>query len=565
MRKKIVIVGGVAGGATAAARLRRLDEQAEIVLLERGGYISFANCGLPYHIGGIIENRDDLLVQTAEGMSARFNLSVRPYNEVTAIHRNKKELTVHNHLTDETYTEMYDVLILSPGASPVKPPISGLQEADNVFTLRSIPDTDQINHYIDLHQPKKAVVIGGGFIGVEMAENLHERGIHVTLVEMQDQVMAPMDYEMAAILHNHIRQQGVQLILADGVSAFLESGSQIQLSSGKLLNTDLTIMAIGVKPENQLAKEAGLTLGERGGILVNNAMQTSDPSVYAIGDAVEVTDYINRQPAMIPLAGPANKQGRLVADHICGRPVAYPGTLGSAVVKVFQLTAASTGNNEKRLKQLHIPYEALHIHPGAHAGYYPGADPISMKMLYDPVTGKILGAQAIGSKGVEKRIDVLATAIRGRLTVEDLQELELSYAPPYSSAKDPVNMLGFAATNLREGMVTSFQWHEVDNLNADGAFFLDVRDDDEVAQGVIPGARHIPLSQLRTRLQELPENKAVHVYCRVGVRGYIAARVLSQRGYDVKNLDGGYATWQAVFRPEETAVTASPMDDSGTI
>ena len=565
MSKKIVIVGGVAGGATAAARLRRLDETAEIVLLERGGYISFANCGLPYHIGGIIENREDLLVQTAEGMAARFNLSVRPYNEVTGIHRQRKELTVRNHLTDETYTEHYDYLILSPGASPVKPPIPGLQEATNVFTLRSIPDTDGINTFIATHQPQHAVVIGGGFIGVEMAENLHQRGIQVALVEMQDQLMAPLDYEMAAILHNHIREQGVQLVLEDGVASFLEEGRQIQLSSGACLTTDLTIMAIGVRPENQLAAEAGLSLGERGGIIVNNALQTSDPSIYAIGDAIEVTDYINRQPAMIPLAGPANKQGRLVADHICGRPVAYPGTLGSAVVKVFQLTAASTGNNEKRLKQLAIPYKALHIHPGAHAGYYPGADPISMKMLYDPVTGKILGAQAIGSKGVEKRIDVLATAIRGRLTVQDLQELELSYAPPYSSAKDPVNMLGFAATNLQEGMVSAFQWHEVEALVNAGAYFLDVRDDDEVAGGMIPDSKHIPLSQLRSCLNEIPQNITVHVYCRVGVRGYIAARILSQKGYDVINLDGGYATWQAVFRPAEAAVTAVPMDDSGII
>jgi CoA-disulfide reductase len=564
MGKKIVIIGGVAGGATAAARLRRMDETVEIILLERGEYISFANCGLPYHIGGAIENREALLVQTAEGMAQKFNLQVRPFNEVLSINRENKTVSIREIKTGVTYTEGYDALILSPGASPLRPPIPGIDEAERVFTLRSIPDTDLIKKQVDEHQPKHAVVIGGGFIGVEMAENLHERGIEVTLVEMLDQIMAPLDYEMAAILHNHLRDKGINLILSDGVKAFQNNGNEILLNSGLKLPTDITILAIGVRPESQLAKDAGLDLGDRGGIKVNEYMQTSDPTVYAVGDAVEVTDFVTGQPAMIPLAGPANKQARIAADHICGRTTAYPGTLGTAVVKVFDMTAASTGNNEKRLKQLGFSYKALHIHPGSHAGYYPGAFPVSLKLLFDPETGRILGAQGVGYSGVEKRIDVIATAIMGGLTVVDLQELELAYAPPYSSAKDPVNMLGFAATNQLEDLVDSFQWNEVDDLITQNGYILDVRDDLEREIGYIEKSHHIPLDKLRSRIAEVPADQPIHVYCQVGIRGYLASRILTQHGFKaVKNLDGGYKTYQEVYRPLEGANCEIEVDESG--
>lgn len=564
MSKKIVIIGGVAGGASAAARLRRMDEHAEIILFERGEFISFANCGLPYFIGGTIEDREDLLVLTAKDMSDKFNFDVRPFNEVTSIDRQRKTITVSNLQTGTVYNEDYDYVILSPGASPLRPPIPGIDDAHNVYTLRNIPDTDQIKHQVDTLQPKNAVVIGGGFIGVEMAENLVNRGIHVTLVEMLDQIMAPMDYEIASVLHNHLREKGVNLILSDGVKAFQKNGSEILLSSGKVLSSDITMLSIGVKPENQLAKEAGLALGERGGIRVNQHLQTSDPQIYAVGDAIEVTDYINGMPTMIPLAGPANKQARIAADNICGRTSTYPGTMGTAVVKVFDMTAASTGNNEKRLRQLGLPYRALHIHPGSHAGYYPGANSITMKLLFDPENGRILGAQAVGWTGVEKRIDVIATAIKGKLTVYDLQELELSYAPPYSSAKDPVNMLGYAATNMMESLTDTFQWHEVSDLVKQKALIIDVRDQDEHDAGSIESSRLIPLTQLRDRLEDIPKTQPIYVYCQVGIRGYLATRILKQNGYpQVKNLDGGYRTYMEVFRPSDRNQFKTQVSESG--
>ncbi len=564
MHKKIVIIGGVAGGASAAARLRRMDEHAEIILLERGEFISFANCGLPYYIGGTIEDREELLVLTAEDMTKKFNFDVRPFNEVTSINRSNKTVTVKNLTTGKIYEESYDNVILSPGASPLKPPIPGLDTADNVYTLRNIPDTDLIKQKVDTIQPQNAVVIGGGFIGVEMAENLVDRDIHVTLVEMLDQIMAPMDYEMASVLHNHLREKGVNLILSDGVKAFHKNGAEIELNSGKLISSDITMLAIGVKPENQLAKDAGLDLGERGGIKVTKHMQTSDPYIYAVGDAIEVTDYITGLPTMIPLAGPANKQARIAADNICGRAATYPGTMGTAVVKVFDMTAASTGVNEKRLRQLNLPFQALHIHPGSHAGYYPGANSITMKLLFDPANGKILGAQAVGWSGVEKRIDVIATAIKGGLTVSDLQELELSYAPPYSSAKDPVNMLGFAATNVIESLTDSFQWHEVDKLVSQKAIMIDVRDDNEHETGSIDHSTLIPLNQLRTRMSEIPKNQPIYVYCQVGIRGYLASRILKQHGFSqVKNLDGGYRTYMEVFHPDDRNQFETQVNESG--
>ena len=564
MKKKIVIVGGVAGGATAAARLRRMDEKAEIILIERGEYISFANCGLPYHIGGSIENRESLLVQTAEGMAERFNIQVRPMNEVLSINPGDQTVDIIDLKTGNQYLETYDRLILSPGASPLRPPIPGIEDTRNVYTLRSIPDTDMIIKKIDESNIKQAVVIGGGFIGVEMAENLHERGIQVFLVEMSNQIMAPLDFEMAAILHNHLREKGIRLILSDGVHSFADQGKLIRLHSGLELTSDLTILAIGVRPENQLAKSAGLLLGERGGIKVNDYMQTSDPLIYAIGDAVEVSDYMTGHATMIPLAGPANKQARIAADHICGKVTAYPGTMGTAVVKVFDMTAASTGINEKRLQQLDLPYRSLHIHPGSHAGYYPDANPLSIKMLYHPGDGKIWGVQAVGHSGVEKRIDVIATAMKGKLTVEDLQELELAYAPPYSSAKDPVNMLGYAGVNLLEGLTDSFQWNEVAQIMEQKAYLLDVRDEEERTLGFLEGSHHIPLNSLRKRLHELPLDSPIYVYCQVGIRGYLATRILFQQGFQfVKNLDGGYRTYQQVFRPEENSADVIELDEWG--
>lgn len=563
MAKKILIVGGVAGGATAAARLRRLDEEAQIILFERGEYISYANCGLPYYIGGVIEDRDALLVQTVEGMSIRFNLDIRPFNEVTKIDKQTKKVQVKNLETGEVYEESYDYLILSPGASPIKPPISGIGEANNLFTLRNIPDTDAIKAFVDYKRPRKALVVGGGFIGLEMTENLQDRGVEVTVVEMLDQVMAPVDYEMACIVHNHMREKGIKLILGDGVKEFRNQGKTVVLQSGKEIETDMIILSIGVKPENELAKEAGLALGQRGGIVVNEYLQTDDESIYALGDAIEVKDFINGQPTMIPLAWPANRQGRIVADNIYGKKIKYTGTLGTAVAKVFDLTVAVTGNNEKTLKKLGVKHRVIHIHPNSHAGYYPGAAPISLKVMFDPNNGKIFGAQAIGMDGVEKRIDVIATAIKGSLSVFDLQNLELAYAPPYSSAKDPVNMAGYVAANILDESTDTIQWHEIDQLIENGEIVLDVRESIERRSGFINGSINIPLWQLRERLQELPKNKTINIYCQVGLRGYLASRILALNGIANKNLDGGFKTYSIVFGNNNNQKCKVEVDDAG--
>jgi len=572
MEKKILIVGGVAGGATAAARLRRLDESSTIILFERGEHISFANCGLPYYIGETIKSRDKLLVQTVEGMSKKFNLDIRNLSEVTAINRDKKTLTVKNLSSNEVYEESYDVLLLSPGAKPIVPPIPGLQEASNVFTLRNIPDTDKIKSFVDEQKPSEAVVIGGGFIGLEMAENLAERGVNVTIVEMANQVMAPLDYEMAAVVHNHLIEKGAKLILEDGVQSFEDNGKTITLTSGRKIKTDLIILSIGVRPENTLAIDAGLNVGDRGGIQVNEFLQTSDDNIYALGDAIEVTDYINGKPAMIPLAGPANRQGRIVANNIYGKKETYKGTLGTSVAKVFDLTVSTTGNNEKILKRLGIDYEVIHIHPSSHAGYYPGAFPITLKLIFDHETGKIFGAQAVGQDGVEKRIDVIATAIKGNLTVEDLTELELAYAPPYSSAKDPVNMAGYVATNIMNGDVATVQWHEIDQIIANDGLLIDVREPIEREMGYIKGSINIPLGEIRDRLNEIPKDKTIHVSCQVGLRGYLAARILIENGFDVKNVDGGWKTYASVYRKSapgnsqddtEKAIASISIDTSG--
>ncbi|PYZ92205.1 CoA-disulfide reductase [Salipaludibacillus keqinensis] len=545
MTKKIIIVGGVAGGATAAARLRRIDETSHIVVFEKGEHISFANCGLPYYIGGTIQDRQKLLVQTVEGMSKKFNLDIRNLSEVTEINRADKTVTVKKVATGEEYTETYDELILSPGARPIVPPIEGLNESEQVFTLRNIPDTDRIKSWVDEKNPQKAVVIGGGFIGLEMAENLHARGIEVTVVEMADQVMAPIDYEMASIVHEHIRSKAT-LILNDGVKSFSDRGKKIVLQSGQELESDVTILSIGVRPENELAVKAGLPVGDRGGILVDEYLRTEDPHVYAIGDAIEVKDYVQQIATMVPLAWPANRQGRMVADNIYGKKLKYKGTLGTSIAKVFDLTVAATGNNEKTLKKLGVNYKAIHVHPASHAGYYPGGFPVSLKMTFNPEDGTIYGAQGVGMNGVDKRIDVLATAIKGGLTVFDLPELELAYAPPYSSAKDPVNMLGYVASHVADGELDIVHYHEIDEIVANGGFLVDVRDPREVEMGSIPGSVNIPLDTLRDRMNELPEGQPIYITCQVGLRGYLATRILEQNGFTPINLSGGYKTYSCV-------------------
>jgi CoA-disulfide reductase len=547
MTKKIIIVGGVAGGATAAARLRRISEDVEIVLVERGEHISFANCGLPYYIGETIKDRSKLLVQTVKGMSDRFNLDIRNLSEVLSINPETKNVTIKNLQNGEVYEESYDKLLLSPGARPIVPPIPGLSENTSLFTLRNIPDTDKIKNHVDNNNPKRAVVVGGGFIGIEMAENLVDRGIEVTLIEMANQIMAPIDFEMASILHTHLKEKGVHLILENGVQSFAEQGKKVVLSDGTEIQTDMTILSIGVRPENELAKTAGLELGERGGIVINEYLQTSHEDIYAVGDAVEVVDYINGTKAMIPLAGPANRQGRIAANNMMGKKEKYQGTLGTSIAKVFDLTVAATGANEKTLKRLGVNYEVVHIHPSSHAGYYPGAAPIALKVIFDKETGKIFGAQAVGADGVDKRIDVIATAIKGGLTVEDLTNLELSYAPPFSSAKDPVNMAGYVATNIMEGELEHIQWHEVDQIVSEGGLLIDVREPMEREFGFIEGSINISLNDLRNKLIDIPKDKTVYVSCQVGLRGYLASRILKNNGYHVKNVDGGWKTYSSVY------------------
>lgn len=547
---KICIVGGVAGGASCAARLRRLDENCEIILFERGEHISFANCGLPYYIGGIIEEKEKLLVQTPEKMNARFQIDVRVHSEVKSIDTTKKTITVHDIQHDKTYEENYDKLVLSPGANPIRPNLPGL-DARNVFTLRNIPDTYAIKDFVDQEKPKKAVVVGGGYIGLEIAENLHHQNIEVTLVEMSNQILGPVDFEMASFIQDHLKEKGVHLILNDGISGISHelNFSEVLLGSGKKIQTDMVILGIGVRPENSLAKEAGLRIGNLGGIWVDEYLNTSDPDIYATGDAIEVLDFTNQNPALIPLAGPANKQGRIVANNILGDHETFDGTQGTSVLKVFDMTIAMTGNNEKLLKRFQIPTEKIYTHAGSHASYYPGATTISMKLLFSPTDGRILGAQALGIDGVEKRIDVLSTAIRAKMTVRDLETLELSYAPPYSSAKDPVNHLGFIATNILKGDHEVIHWEEIQNESLKDPFLLDVRTGAEFQSGSIKNAVNIPLDDLRDRLDEIPTERPVIVFCQVGLRGYLAYRILKQKGYQqIKNLSGGYKTYSAATK-----------------
>lgn len=564
MNKKIVIVGGVAGGASAAARARRLDEHAEIILLERGPDISFANCGLPYHIGGTIAEREKLLVTTPEAMRAKFNLDIRTRNEVTAIDREAKSVTIKNLETGESYTESYDALILSPGAAPFRPPITGVDH-EKVMTLRNLQDMDRIKEALEGNQ--RAAVIGGGYIGLEMAEALRERQIETTLIELAPQVMGPADPEMATMLHQELRLFGVNLKLETSVTSFeeAEEGITLVLSDGDRLAVDLAILAIGVKPENGLATAAGLEQGKTGGILVNDHMQTSDPAIYAVGDAVEVTDFVTGQPALIPLAGPANRQGRIAADHIFGRKSAYKKTQGTAICKVFNLAIGMTGLSEKAAKRAGIAYEKIYVHPASHASYYPGAHPLSLKLLFDPENGKVLGAQAVGADGIDKRIDVLAVAIRAGLTVYDLEELELSYAPPFGSAKDPINYAGFVAANILRGDVQLFHVEQACAPDEEKQLLLDVRNPEEVASGTIPGAVNLPLGQLRDRLDELDKEKELLVFCQVGLRGYLACRLLEQHGFKCRNLTGGYKTYMMVTanHPDCIPETETTTDDSG--
>ena len=537
-----------------------MDEKANIILFERGKYVSYANCGLPYYIGDTINNREKLFVQTAKGFTDRFRIDIRTEQEVTAIRPDKKEVEIKNLSTGETYTETYDKLVLSPGAEPLRPGIEGIG-SKKIFTLRNVPDTDTIKNYVNTENPKRAIVVGGGFIGLEMAENLHDLGIQVDVVEMANQVMAPLDFSMAAIVHRQLTDKGVGLHLEDGVSRFEEKdgGVTVHLRSGKQIATDMVLLSIGVRPETKLAKDAGLAIGERGGIAVNDYMQTSDADIYALGDAVEVRHLVTGQPALIPLAGPANKQGRIVADNIVfGNKEKYPGSIGTSIAKVFDLTVAAAGANAKLLQRNNIPYISSYTHGASHAGYYPGAVPLSIKILFAPENGKLLGAQIVGFNGVDKRIEMLAQVIQRGGTVHDLAELEHAYAPPYSSAKDPVNMAGFVAENILNKKSRIIQWRELAELPAD-TIRIDVRTHDEYKLGTIPGFINIPVDELREHLDELPKEKPIVVTCAVGLRGYLAYRILVQNGFKhVRNLSGGYKTWSVATAPIKEIVSHKP-------
>ena len=544
---KIIIVGGVAGGMSAATRLRRLMEDAEITIFEKGPFVSFANCGLPYYVSGEIANRDNLLVQTPESLKARFNLDVRPFHEVISISPEEHTVTVRHD--GKEFTESYDKLILSPGAKPFVPTIEGLAEAKNAYTLRNVPDLDEIMAALD-NYPKEAVVIGAGFIGLEMAENLAKRGLQVTIVEKAPHVLPSLDQEMAAFVQAELVKNGVRVITSQSAVRFEDQGNIIVLENGQKITSDLTILSVGVEPENGLAKTAGIELGLRGGILVDEHYETSQKDIFAVGDAIVVKQEITGQDALISLASPANRQGRQVADVIAGLERTNKGSIGTAIVRAFDMTAASTGLNERILSMNQLPYKALHVSGKDHASYYPGATDMTLKLLFDPTTGKIYGAQGVGKKGVDKRIDILATAIKGNLTVLDLPELEFTYAPPFGSAKDPVNMLGYAALNLIEGLSDNAQWYQLEDELAKGKKFLDVRTSGEFQSGRLKVETiHIPLNELRERLDELDKNQAYIVSCHSGLRSYIAERILKQAGFTVQNLDGAYSLYKTA-KPE---------------
>ncbi|OCH02375.1 CoA-disulfide reductase [Aliivibrio fischeri] len=541
---KIVIIGGVAGGASAAARARRLSEDAQIIMLERGPFVSFANCGLPYHIGGDIKDRDNLLLQTPDSFLARFNVDVRVMNEVISINRSEKTITIKNLVDNTEYQESYDFLLLSPGAGPIVPPIPGINNS-LTFSLRNVPDMDRIIASIRDNKPQHATVVGGGFIGLEMMEAFHQLGIKTTLLELADQVMTPVDREMAGFVHKEIKDKGIDLRLGSALQEVVENetGLTLSLSTGEVLDTNLLIMAIGVKPETKLANEAGLQLGELGGIYTNDQLQTSDPFIYAVGDAIEEKDFVTGNQTLVPLAGPANRQGRMAADNMLGRNESYQGTQGTAICKVFDLAIASTGKNEKTLKREGISYEKVFVHTASHASYYPGAEIVSFKLLFSPETRKILGAQAVGKDGIDKRIDVMAVAQRAGMTVDQLEHLELTYAPPFGSAKDVINQAAFVANNLIKGDTKAIHFDEVEHLN-ENQILLDVRNPAELINvGYIKGAINIPVDQLRQRLNELPKDKEIIIYCQVGLRGNVAYRQLVNNGFKARNLIGGYRTY----------------------
>ncbi|EKE03052.1 MAG: hypothetical protein ACD_20C00279G0001 [uncultured bacterium] len=545
---KVLIVGGVAGGASTAARLRRLNEEAQIIVFERGEHISFANCGIPYYCGDVIKDRDKLLLLTPEKLKNLLNIEARTQSEVIKINRDKKTVIVENKASGTQYEESYDKLVLSPGAHPIKPPIEGIDD-ERIFTVRSLTDADLIKDYINKKSPKTVTVVGGGFIGIEMAENFAHLGLDVSLVEMSNQVLNQIDYEMAAQVQNHLRSKGIKLHLGDGVKSFDKNEKlTISLQSGNKIDTDLVILSIGVKPEIKLAKDAGLLIGKTGGIAVNENLMTSDENIYALGDAIEVKDFVSGSEVLIPLAGPANRQGRIVAENLSGINSTYKATQGTSLLKVFDLTVASTGNNEKQLKKNNIPYLKAYIQGMSHAEYYPDPFPMNIKLLFAPDTGKILGAQIIGLDGVDKRIDVLATSLRFGKTVKDLVELELAYAPPYGSAKDPVNIIGMASENILEGLVKPVYWDEIANLNPDDVL-IDVRTREEQAIGKLDGAYNIPLEELRERINEIPRDKRVIVYCMKGLKAYFANRILLQNGYEnVYNLIGGYGLYKQIIQ-----------------
>ncbi|MBI4763694.1 MAG: FAD-dependent oxidoreductase [Deltaproteobacteria bacterium] len=545
-RTKLIIIGGVAGGATAAARARRMDEGAEIILLERGEYISFANCGLPYYVGEVIKKRQDLLVTTPEAFRKRYRIDIRIFCEVTAIDRKSKRVSIRNHRTQEKYWETYDKIILAPGAEPIKPPLEGIN-LEGIYNLRNIPDTDRIKNQVDKKRPQSAVIVGGGFIGLEMVENLVRRGVRITIVEMADQVMPPFDPEMASMVRAHLESKGVVCRLGQGVKGFRKEGGRLLVSvnNGEDIECDLVILSIGIRPENRLAKEAGLEIGKTGGIKVDASMRTSDPDIYAVGDAVEVRDFITGFPLISALAGPANKQGRIAADNALGRKGVFRGTMRTSIVKVFELSVASTGLSEKTLRGYGLPYQVSYTCSGSHAAYYPDAETMTVKLIFSPGKGTVLGAQIVGKEGVDKRIDVMAAAIHGGMTVFDLEELELAYAPPYSSAKDPVNIAGFVAANLIKGDVENVYPLEVSDLDPNERVFLDLRSRGEIRQsGSIEGALNIPVDELRDHLKDLDKEKAYIIYCAVGQRAYVGYRIMTQNGFRARNLSGGYETYK---------------------
>lgn len=550
---KTIIVGGVAGGASAAARLRRLDEQAEIILIERGAHVSFANCGLPYYIGGDISKKSSLLLQTPESLHARFNIDVRTHSEVVAVDPSAQSVSIKNLKSGEEYVETYDNLILSPGAKPSLPPIEGV-ELDRVFTLRSVPDAVAIRDFVDEEFPDHAVIIGGGYIGLEMAENLKKTGMSVTIVEMSDHVIAPLDFDITCDVHAYLESKGVSLLLNTAVEQIAEEddGLSVKTSCGAI-SCDFVILSAGVTPDTAFLKGSGIPLNARGAILTDSHMRAL-PHVYAVGDAVAVSDFILEEPTLIPLAGPANKQGRIAADNICGIPSEYHGTQGSSVLKLFDMTIAMSGANERALRQSKYDYDKVFLFTKSHAAYYPGAQGMSIKALYEKATGRILGAQITGFDGVDKRMDVLSVAIRQKMTAQDLTELELCYAPPFGSAKDPVNFVGYVIENTRCGLVKTFHWHDIASLPRDGSVtLLDVRTDAEYAEGHIDGFSHIPLDSLRGRIDELDPQKPVYVHCHSGLRSYIACRILRGNGFDCYNLSGGYRLYHNVMTGKKMA------------